>query len=69
MNLEQTIREIAREEYNKLQSGGDLVPADEWCERKGISYTTLWRSEKRGQIKLTRLGKRVFINTNQFQAA
>lgn len=70
MSLEETIREIARDEYSKLQQdGGNLMPADEFCEKKDISYVTLWRAEKRGEIKLTRIGKRVFINTNQFQAA
>lgn len=71
MSLEETIREIARDEYSKLQQEGhaNLMPAEEFCDKKEISYVTLWRAEKRGEIKLTRIGKRVFINTNQFAAA
>lgn len=68
MSLEENIRKMIADEMGRAKSV-ELVPVDEFCEQKEISRTTLWRSEKRGQIKLVRIGRRVFIDVSQFAAA
>jgi predicted DNA-binding transcriptional regulator AlpA len=47
---------------------GDILPLNEFCEKKNISRATVWRAEKRGEIKLTRIGRRIFVNLQQFAA-
>lgn len=66
MSLEETIREIVRDEFLKLQRSDNLVSLKDFCSQKRLSRVTIWRMEKQGKIKLTRMGTRIFINTNQF---
>lgn len=65
MDFETHLRQLVAEEISKQQPS-DLVPLEEFCEQKSISRITVWRAEKRGELKLTRIGKRVFVNTRQF---
>lgn len=65
MSLEESIRKIIAEELNR-HPVNDLQPVAEFCELKNISRVTLWRAEKEGKIKLTRIGRKVFVNPNQF---
>lgn len=44
----------------------ELVPLSQFCAEKGISRVTVWRAEKRGELQLTRIGTRVFVNVQQF---
>lgn len=44
----------------------ELVPLEDFCKQKRISRITVWRAEKKGQIKLTRIGKRIFVDLSQF---
>lgn len=46
----------------------DLVPLEDFCKQKRISRITVWRAEKKGQIQLTRIGKRIFVDQSQFAA-
>lgn len=66
MSIEEHIRKIVAEELVKLQQKVELVPIAEFCKAKKISRGTLWRAEKEGRVKLTRIGARVFINQEQF---
>jgi len=66
MNLEESIRKIANEEFDKRQTQSNLVPVEEFCKQKNISLITVWRAEKSGKLKLSRIGKKVFVNQSQF---
>lgn len=66
--LEKTIRQLISEELDKRQQS-DIVPASEFCKKKGISRITLWRAERSGGIKITRIGKRCFVDQSQFRLA
>lgn len=66
MTLDEHIRKIVAEELAKHQSSADIVPVAEFCKVKNIHRNTVWRAEKEGRIKLIRLGKKVFINPQQF---
>jgi hypothetical protein len=66
MNIEESIRKIVTEELDKRQSQGDIVPLEEFCRTKGISRVTVWRAERSGKLKLTRIGTKVFVNKSQF---
>lgn len=39
----------------------DIVPLRQFCKEKNISRTTIWRAEKRGELKLIRIGRKVFV--------
>lgn len=71
MSLEDQIRKIVIDEISKRERGPsvELVPVKEFCERQKIRASTLWRHEKLGKIKLSRIGKRVFVDQRQFAAA
>lgn len=64
-NFETLIRKIVHDELSK-RADTDLVSITKFCKDKDISRVTLWRAEKDGKVKLTRIGKRVFLNPNQF---
>lgn len=66
MSIDEIIRKIVIEELDKRQRKSELIPVAEFCASKKISRVTIWRAEKSGQIKLTRIGKSIFIDTNQF---
>lgn len=42
----------------KLSEEGDYLTRDEVCSRLHITPTTLWRLEKKGDIKAHRIGRR-----------
>lgn len=67
MSLEESIRKFIAEELDR-QPVNDLQPVAKFCESKNISRVTVWRAEKEGKIKLTRIGRKVFVNLNQFAA-
>lgn len=66
MSLEQTIRNMISEELDKRQQSDNLIPMSEFCAKKNLSRTTIWRNEKQGEIKLTRIGRKIFIDQSQF---
>lgn len=66
MTLDETIRMMINEELDKRERKTDLVRISDFCKSKNISRTTLWRAEKEGRLTMTRIGKKVFINMNQF---
>ena len=65
-NFETLIRQIVHEELSKRSDETELVSVPEFCRKHAISRVTLWRAEKEGRVKVTRIGKRVFLNPNQF---
>lgn len=65
MSLEENIRKIVVDELSKRQPE-ELQSISEFCKSKDISRITVWRAEKEGKVKLTRIGRKVFINPRQF---
>lgn len=65
--LENIIQEMVSRELAKHQSN-ELIPISEFCRQAKVSRITLWRQEKQGMIKLTRIGRKVFVNPQQFRA-
>lgn len=66
MTIDEIIRKMIIEELDKRERKSELIPVADFCKEKKISRVTIWRAEKSGQIKLTRIGKSVFIDMNQF---
>lgn len=67
--IEATIRSVVADELAKLTNREPkLVPLNDFSKEKKVTRVSLWRWEKSGQIKMTRIGKRVFIDMNQFAA-
>lgn len=66
MTIDESIRRIAAEEVAKFMKPVNLTPVPEFCKQVGIDRKTLWRAEKQGKLKLTRIGDRTFVDTNQF---
>lgn len=66
MTIDEIVRKIINDELDKHQRKSEIVPVADFCKAKKISRVTIWRAEKNGQIKLTRIGKSVFIDINQF---
>jgi len=64
MSIEETIRQIVTAEIQK-QNKGHILSVSEFCKVNKISRVTLWRAEKEGKLKIARIGKRIFIDTNQ----
>lgn len=54
------------EERENLADKQILRPAGYWAERLGVDRSTLWRWEKQGRIKATRLGCKVFYKQSDF---
>ena len=65
MSLEENIRKIVVDELSKRQPE-ELQSISEFCRTKKISRVTIWREAKKGNLKLTRIGRKVFINPRQF---
>lgn len=65
MNLEESIRKFIAEEVSR-QPVNDLQPVLEFCRSKNISRVTIWRAEKQKKIKITRIGRKVFVPLSQF---
>jgi len=45
------------------------IPIAEFCAKTKTWRSTIWRLEKRGEVKLIRIGRSVFINPDQFTTA
>jgi hypothetical protein len=69
MSLEESIRKIVKDEIEKRNQKTELVPVADFCKDKNLSRITIWRGEKQGKFKLTRIGRKVFINPQQFITA
>jgi hypothetical protein len=67
MSIEETIRQIVAEELDKRQTANTLIPVSEFCATHNISRVTLWRQEKAGTLKVHRVGRKTFVNINQFK--
>lgn len=65
MNLEDHIRKIVVDELSKRQPP-ELVSISQFCKTKNVSRVTVWRAERAGRLKLTRIGRKVFVKTDQF---
>jgi DNA-binding transcriptional regulator PaaX len=65
MNIEEIVRGIVRDELTRQQPES-LQPLAKFCKEQGISRVSLWRLEKSGRIQIIRIGKRCFINPQQF---
>jgi len=65
-DFETFIRGIVREEMNNYTQKVVHVPAQQFCKDRNISRTKLWRDEKKGIVKVDRIGRKVFVNLNQF---
>jgi len=67
MNIEETFRRIANEEFDKRSQVASLTPLERFCEEKNLSRTSVWRAEKKGTIQNARTGRKVFVNEAQFK--
>jgi hypothetical protein len=65
MSLEDHIRKIVVDELSKHQPA-ELVSISQFCKAKNVSRVTVWRAERAGRLKLTRIGRKVFVKTDQF---
>jgi len=67
MNIEETIRQIVKDELRKQEKHSSLTPVAKFCEDHNVSRVTLWRAEKKGRLKTVRIGRKVFVDDNQFK--
>lgn len=58
-----TIEEFLKQKIKESLSAKDYqpIPLMEFCERNKISRTSVWRAEKSGQLKLIRVGRKIFV--------
>ena len=54
------------DERENLADKEQLRPASYWVSQLGVDASTLWRWEKQGRIKATRLGCKVFYKQSDF---
>lgn len=66
MTLDEHIRKIVAEELAKIQTPKELISVTEFCKKRNINRSTVWRAEKEGKVNLIRIGKKTFINPEQF---
>lgn len=66
---EKSIKQLIAEELDRRQKENELISLADFCSRFNVSRTTVWRAEKGNKLKCVRIGKKIFINPNQFQAA
>ncbi len=66
MSIEETIRAIVTDELDKREHKKDLVPVSTFCKAHNLSRITVWRQERQGKLKVVRIGRKVFIQPNQF---
>ena len=59
------IRKIIIEELGNREQN-NLIHQSDFCKNNNISRTTIWRMQKEGKLKIIKLGRKVFIQTNQF---
>lgn len=64
--LSDTIKKIVNDELDKRRPKTNLIPVEEFCKKKKISRTSVWRARKAGTVKTVYIGDRVFIDLNQF---
>ena len=55
------------DERENLADKEQLRPAGYWVSKLGVDASTLWRWEKQGRIKATRLGSRVYYKASDFE--
>lgn len=55
------------DERENLADKEQLRPASYWVSKLGVDASTLWRWEKQGRIKATRLGSRVYYKASDFE--
>lgn len=55
------------DERENLADKEQLRPASYWVSKLGVDASTLWRWEKQGRIKATRLGSKVFYKASDFE--
>lgn len=55
------------DERENLADKEQLRPACYWVSKLGVDASTLWRWEKQGRIKATRLGSRVYYKASDFE--
>jgi len=63
--VRELVSDIVKRELEKSNSVPRLVPLEKFCKDVGINRTTLWKAAKDGQIKLQRIGRRVFVDATQ----
>ena len=59
--LSNVIREMIVQELDKIKTP-NLIPINQFCKEKGVSRVTLWRAEKQGRIRLSRIGRKIFVD-------
>ena len=52
----------------KSKDDAEYLTRDELCARLHITYTTLWRMEKRGEIHVHKIGRRNLYNKLEVDA-
>lgn len=55
------------DERENLADKEQLRPTSYWVSQLGVDASTLWRWEKQGRIKATRLGSRVYYKASDFE--
>lgn len=68
MSFDEIMRKAVAEEIEKQQQKTERlpIPIAKFCRDTNISRATMWRREKDGTAKLIRIGRKVFIDPQQF---
>lgn len=69
--ITEVLRAILKEELNSIAASNapQLVSLKKFLADSSMSRTTVWRAEKEGKIKLSRVGRRILVDLNQFKKA
>jgi hypothetical protein len=54
------------DELDRREGRNTLTPLNTFCQKRNLSRTTMWRGEKQGRWKLTRIGKKIYVDESQF---
>lgn len=65
--VEYIMGEQRKYDERNLADKEQLRPASYWVSQLGVDPSTLWRWEKQGRIKATRLGCKVFYKQSDFE--
>jgi excisionase family DNA binding protein len=57
-----------RQSEQPFNQEGGYYTRDELCDYLHITYTTLWRMEKRGEIRAHKMGRRCLYDKREVQA-
>lgn len=63
--IEESISDLVKGAIQNATSS-PLIPVQKFASSHNLSMTTIWRQEKAGAIKITRVGRKRFVNLNQF---